>query len=108
MLTPLCFSVDGILGGDAEVFLKRLGDGLAMKWGKSYSEVMGWSRARPSFAILRASFLASKGHIKDGGDWDWRMMQALVRQGRNTAIVVLPFPVPCIVLFLSCRSMLIS
>ena len=57
MFTPLRFSVDGMLGGEAEVFLKRLGDGPAMKWGKSYSEVMGWLRARLSFAIQCASVL---------------------------------------------------
>ena len=34
LLTPLCFSTDGMLGGEAEVFLKRLGGGPAKKWEK--------------------------------------------------------------------------
>ena len=53
----LCFSVDGLAGSEAEVFLRRLGDGLAAKWEKSYSEVMGWLMARLLFSILRASTL---------------------------------------------------
>ena len=61
LFTPLCFSVDGLMGTEAEVFLKRLGDRLAVKWEKSYSEVMGWVRARLSFAILRASILCLRG-----------------------------------------------
>ena len=32
VFTPLCCSVDGILGSEAEVFIKRLGEGLANKW----------------------------------------------------------------------------
>ena len=45
--TPLCFSVDGVMGKEADYFLQ-----LAIKWGKSYSSVMGWIRASLSFAIL--------------------------------------------------------
>ena len=59
--TPLCFLVDGLTGSEAETFLKRLGDGLAVKWEISYSQVMGWLRARLSFDILRASFLCLRG-----------------------------------------------
>ena len=39
------------------IFLKRLGDRLAVKWERGYSEVMSWIRARLSFAVLRASIL---------------------------------------------------
>ena len=45
--TPLCFSVDGVLGKEADYFLH-----LAIKWGKSYKYIMGWIRASLSFAIL--------------------------------------------------------
>ena len=31
--TPLCVSVDGMLGSEAEFFVKRLGNFLAAKWG---------------------------------------------------------------------------
>ena len=61
VFTPLCCSVDGMLGKEAEVFIKRLGDGLANKWDKSYSNVVGWIRARLSFAILRATVLCLRG-----------------------------------------------
>ena len=39
--TPLCVSVDGMLGSEAEFFVKRLGDFLAMRWERPYSVVMG-------------------------------------------------------------------
>ena len=37
--TPLCFSVDGLLGGEAETFLKNMANRLATicKWDNSYS-----------------------------------------------------------------------
>ena len=47
--TPLCVSVDGMLGSEAEFFIKRLGDFLAARWERPYSVVMGWVRARLSF-----------------------------------------------------------
>ena len=55
----LCFSVDGLLGGEA--YLKCLADYLAAKWEKPYSVVMGWVIARLSFAILRATMLCVRG-----------------------------------------------
>ena len=50
--TPFCCSVDGLLGHEAETFLRRIGDCLAVKWERSYSEVMGWIRARLVFTVL--------------------------------------------------------
>ena len=61
LFTPLCCSVDGMLGGEAEVFVKVIGERLASKWDQSYSEVMGWIRSRLSFAILRSSILCIRG-----------------------------------------------
>ena len=43
------------------VFVRRLGDFLAAKWERPYSVVMGWVRARLSFAILRATLLCVRG-----------------------------------------------
>ena len=40
--TPLCVSIDGMLGAEAEFFLKCLGDFLAVKWERPFSVVMGW------------------------------------------------------------------
>ena len=54
-------SVDGMLGSEAEFFVRRLGDFLATKWERPYSVVMGWVRARLSFAILQAALLCVHG-----------------------------------------------
>ena len=59
--TPLCVSVDGMLGVETEFFLKRLGDYLAVKWERPFSVIMCWIRARLSFAILRAIMLCVRG-----------------------------------------------
>jgi len=39
--TLLCVSVDGMLGSEAEFFVKRTGDFLATKWERPYTVVMG-------------------------------------------------------------------
>jgi len=53
--------VDGMLGSEAEFFVKKTGDFLAAKWERPYTVVMGWIRARLSFAILRAALLCVRG-----------------------------------------------
>ena len=40
---------------EARVLMKQVAEKLAMKWQKSYSEVMGWVQVRMFFAILRAT-----------------------------------------------------
>ena len=59
--TPLCVSVNGMLGSEAKFFVTRLGDFLAARWERPYSVVMGWVRARLSFANLRAALLCVRG-----------------------------------------------
>ena len=59
--TPLCVTVDGMLGSEAELFVQGLGDFLAARWERPYSVVMGWVRACLSFAILRAALLSVCG-----------------------------------------------
>ena len=59
--TPLCFSVDGLFGSEADYFMHRLADSLSVKWEKNYSVVMGYVRARLSFAIIRAALLCVRG-----------------------------------------------
>ena len=50
---------------ETEHFVRRVGQSLSLKWEKSYSLVMGWIRARLSFAILRATVLCLRGsHAK--------------------------------------------
>ena len=50
-----------MLGSEAGFFVKRQGDFLAAKWERPYSVVMGWVRARLSFAIFRAALLCVRG-----------------------------------------------
>jgi len=59
--TPLCFSVDGLLGGEAEVFLKRLANRLFDVWDRSFSDVVRWIRLRLAFALLRAVAVCLRG-----------------------------------------------
>ena len=42
--TPLVFSVDGLIGTECQVFLKRLADRLSSKWDKPYSQTVNWIR----------------------------------------------------------------
>ena len=55
--TPPCCSVDGVMGKEAEHFMKIMADRLAVKWERRYSEVMRWIRTRLSFAILCATII---------------------------------------------------
>ena len=50
-----------MLGSEAKFFVKRLGDFLAARWEKPYSVVIGWVRARLSFAIPQATLLCVRG-----------------------------------------------
>ena len=59
--TPLCFSVDGLMGAEAKSFLDRLGDFLATKWERPYSIVIHWLRVKLSMALLRATNLCLRG-----------------------------------------------
>ena len=58
---PFIVSTDGCIGEAAQAFLKRLGQRLAEKWQRSYSQVMGFVKARMSVAILRASSQCLRG-----------------------------------------------
>ena len=60
--TPLCFSVDGLTGGEASSFIKKLANGLAVRWDKNYSNVrLCWVRVRLGFALVRAIVLCLHG-----------------------------------------------
>ena len=48
IFTPMCVSVDGMLGCEATAFLKQIGDMLSAKWKMDHETVMGWVRARLS------------------------------------------------------------
>uniref|UniRef100_A0A1X7T2U1 Uncharacterized protein n=1 Tax=Amphimedon queenslandica TaxID=400682 RepID=A0A1X7T2U1_AMPQE len=59
--TPLCMTVDGLLGPESNSFLKRLADRLSNKWDQPYSTVICWLHTRLSFALLRATNLCIRG-----------------------------------------------
>jgi len=61
IFTPLCMSVDGMLGFEAEFFVKKMSDFLASKWERHYGVVIGWIRTCLSFAFLRAVLLCVHG-----------------------------------------------
>ncbi len=53
--TPLVFSVDGLQGPEAAAASKCLASKLSKKWGRSYSEVVGYVRSRISIALVRSA-----------------------------------------------------
>ena len=59
--TPLCMSVDGLVGLEMNTFLKRLAQRLATKWDSSYSTTLFWIRAKLSFSLIRATNLCIRG-----------------------------------------------
>ncbi len=59
--SPFVLSVDGFLAHEARFTITRFANKLSIKWGKSYSEVMGWVQTRLSFAILRATNRCIRG-----------------------------------------------
>ena len=59
--TPLCFSVDGLVGDEAACFLKHLGRSLSSTWERHYGEVIRWLRARLAFALVRATNVCVRG-----------------------------------------------
>ena len=84
-----------MLGSEAEFFVKRLGDFLAARWERPYSVVMGWVRARLSFAILRAALLCVRG-----SQTKWRSL-GIVDDTSLPIILVLinPFVFSCVFYF---------
>jgi hypothetical protein len=61
LFTPLCISVDGMLGNETTVYIKKLADMLSLKWSSNYNHILCWLRTHLSFAILRASILCLRG-----------------------------------------------
>ena len=59
--TPICISVDGLLGPHTVSFMKRLADHIVDDTQKPYSRVIYWLRAKLGFAILRATGLCIRG-----------------------------------------------
>ena len=58
---PFVVSVDGYMGREADMALRRLSDTLVWKWEKRYSNVIDWVRAYMSFSIIRATNVCLRG-----------------------------------------------
>ena len=52
--TPIIASCEGIFDHEAHIYMKRMSTLLASKWGRSYSQVHGWLKARMQVCILRS------------------------------------------------------
>ena len=59
--TPLCFTIDGLMGKESKSFLKRLAEGLSARWDNHYSVSMNWVHTKLAFALLRATNLCLRG-----------------------------------------------
>ena len=59
--SPFVLSVDGYIGNEARVVLKRIAETLSYKWNRSYSQVINWVRATISFSTFRATGLCLRG-----------------------------------------------
>ena len=59
--TPFIATCDAILDVEAEHYIKRSSSYLSEKWGKCYSVVIGWVRARIQVCILRSVSLCLRG-----------------------------------------------
>ena len=59
--TPLVFSVDGLLGPEAQAASQRLASRLAAKWVRPYSHICGYVRSRLSISLVRSTSLCLRG-----------------------------------------------
>ena len=59
--TPFVASVDGLLGKEAQMLLKKISELLERKWGRPYSKTASYVNARISIALTRATNLCIRG-----------------------------------------------
>ena len=59
--TPLVYSVDGMACKEARAWEKRVASLLSTKYGREYSEMAGYVRARMSLAVVRQNTLLLRG-----------------------------------------------
>ena len=90
--TPLCFSVDGLVGSEATCFLKSMACRFSIRWDKSFAEVLGWIHARLAFAILMASVLCIRGSRTK-----WRSLG--LEDGAGFVLITFCLLLLCFVLF---------
>ena len=58
--SPSVLTVDGTLGPEAALFLRRLAE-LSVRWERGYGEILGWIKERLSFAVIRTTDLCLQG-----------------------------------------------
>jgi hypothetical protein len=58
---PFVASADGLLGREADAFIRRLASQLSTKWERPYPPVCGYVRARIALSLVRASHLCIRG-----------------------------------------------
>jgi len=74
--TPFVVSCEGLLGKEADVFLKRLSTKIADKWHRLYSQTISFVKARFAISLVRAKnrcFRGSRiptGRISHRVDWE--------------------------------------
>ena len=59
--TPFVISVDGMMGKEAQSFLKHLAYAYVNKWDLIYSKVRGYLNSKISIACLRAAHRCLRG-----------------------------------------------
>ena len=59
--TPLCLTIEGLVGTEMKSFVQRLANRLSTIWDLHYSLTMNWVRTKLSFALLRATNLCVRG-----------------------------------------------
>ena len=59
--TPLCLTVDGVMGSEMRSFIDRLAECLSIRWDLHYSVTVNWVRTKLSFALLQATNLCIRG-----------------------------------------------
>ena len=76
--TPFVVSCEGLLGKEADVFLKRLAMKLAEKWHRPYSQTVSFVKTRFAISLVRAKNRClrgsgiSTGRISYRVDWEDR------------------------------------
>ena len=59
--TPFVVTTEGMLGREADCFLKRVAMKLAKKWSRPYSQVVGFIKTRFAVALARAKSRCIRG-----------------------------------------------
>ena len=74
--TPLVISEDGVLGAEFSQFLKRLGEGLSLKWERKYKLCLGYEPGSHSRHPGRQAFVSVLPE-QNGDAWELKMVHPL-------------------------------